>query len=116
RLRPLLAQDRVIVVSDENVAPLYLGTLEKSLDGAGVKHASVILAAGEGTKDFDGLRELTEALLDGAVEVTNPGGTVVLDSPGIGTTIASPTTAPGDPVAWPQDKVGRAVASIAFQQ
>lgn len=55
-------------------------------------------------------------LLDGAVEVTNPGGTVVLDRAGTGTTIASRTTAPGDPVAWPQDKVGRAVASIAFQQ
>lgn len=68
RMRPLLAQDRVIIVSDENVAPLYLGTLEKSLDGAGVEHASVILAPGEGTKDFDGLRELTDALLDARVE------------------------------------------------
>jgi len=54
-------------------------------------------------------------LLDGAVEVTNPGGTVVLDSPGRGTAIASPTATPGDPVAWPQAKVDRAVASIAFQ-
>ena len=68
RMRPLLAQDRVIIVSDENVAPLYLGTLEKSLDQAGVEHASVILPAGEGTKSFDGLRELTDALLAARVE------------------------------------------------
>ena len=68
RMRPLLAQDRVIVVSDENVAPLYLATLEKSLDRAGVEHASVILAPGEGAKGFDGLRELTDALLDARVE------------------------------------------------
>ena len=68
RMQPLLAQDRVIVVSDENVAPLYLATLENSLDGAGVEHACVILPAGEGTKDFDGLRELTDALLDARVE------------------------------------------------
>ena len=68
RMRPLLAQNRVIVVSDENVAPLYLATLEKSLDRAGVEHASVILAPGEGAKCFDGLRELTDALLDARVE------------------------------------------------
>ena len=68
RIRPLLAQDRVIIVSDENVAPLYLGTLEKSLGGAGVEHASVILPAGEGTKNFDGLKTLTDALLDARVE------------------------------------------------
>ena len=54
-------------------------------------------------------------LLDGAVEVTNPGGTVVLDRPGIGTAIASPTTAPDDPVSWPQNKVDRAIATITFQ-
>ena len=68
RMRPLLAQDRVIIVSDETVAPLYLSTLEQSLDKAGVEHASIILAAGEGTKSFDGLRELTGALLDARVE------------------------------------------------
>jgi 3-dehydroquinate synthase len=68
RMLPLLAQDRVIIVSDENVAPLYLGTLEQSLDQAGVEHASVILPAGEGTKSFDGLRKLTDALLNARVE------------------------------------------------
>jgi len=54
-------------------------------------------------------------LLDGAVEVANPGGAVVLDRPRLGTTIASPTSPPSTPVIWPQGKVERAIASIAFQ-
>jgi hypothetical protein len=54
-------------------------------------------------------------LLDGAVEITNAGGSVVLDKPGLGTAITSPTAAPGDPVVWPQGKVDRAIASITFQ-
>ncbi len=54
-------------------------------------------------------------LLDGAVEVANPGGAVVLDRPGLGTTIASPTSPPSTPMIWPQGKVERAIASIAFQ-
>lgn len=54
-------------------------------------------------------------LLEGAVEVANPAGTVTLDEGGEGTNIAGPAQAPGAVTTWPQDKVDRAFATIAFQ-
>ena len=52
RIGPLLAQPRVVVVTDETVARLYLDPLRTALAAAGIGHATVILPAGEGTKDF----------------------------------------------------------------
>ena len=66
--RPLLAEPRVIIVTDENVAPHYLGTVEKSFDAAGVAHGSIVVEAGEQTKDFDHFRDLAERLLDARAE------------------------------------------------
>lgn len=54
-------------------------------------------------------------LLEGAVEVRNAGGATLLDRPGLGTSVADPGTAPGQPTAWPQDKVNRAVATVTFR-
>ena len=67
-MRPLLAQPRVIVVSDENVAPLYMDTLADSLAEAGVAHKAIVLPAGEPTKDFDHLRHLIDGILESRVE------------------------------------------------
>lgn len=53
-------------------------------------------------------------LLEGAVVVTNPSGEVVLDEPGEGVNIAAPGAAPGLVTLWPQDKVARALAAVAF--
>lgn len=53
-------------------------------------------------------------LQEGEVTVTTPTGTVVLDEPGEGTMIIDPNGAPGEPVAWPQDKIDRAVETITF--
>ena len=53
-------------------------------------------------------------LLDGAVTVSNPAGVVVLDQPGEGTNIAGPDSAPGPVTQWPQQKVDRALAAVAF--
>jgi 3-dehydroquinate synthase len=58
----------VAIVTDENVAPLYLDRLQVSLDKAGVRHSAVILPAGEGTKDFRHLENLAESLLERRVE------------------------------------------------
>ncbi len=68
RLRPLLAQPRVAVITDANVAPLYLKDVEASLQRAGIDHISVVLPAGERTKDFAHLQTLTDRLLEARVE------------------------------------------------
>jgi 3-dehydroquinate synthase len=62
--RPLLAAPRVIVVSDANVAPLYGARLAASFEQAGVRVNSVIVPAGEATKDFPAFAELMNRLLD----------------------------------------------------
>jgi hypothetical protein len=54
-------------------------------------------------------------LLEGAVIVTNPAGEAILDAPGEGTNIAAPGAPPGPVTQWPEDKVNRALASVAFQ-
>ena len=65
---PLLAQQRVIVVSDESVASLHLGTLAASLGASGIAHHTVVLPPGEQTKDFAHLRGLCESILSLGVE------------------------------------------------
>lgn len=53
-------------------------------------------------------------LIEGAVSVSNTAGAVVLDQPGEGTNIAGPGAAPGPVTQWPQQKVERALAAVAF--
>jgi hypothetical protein len=53
-------------------------------------------------------------LIEGAVSVANPAGEAVLDAPGEGTNIAGPDSAPGPVTQWPQQKVDRALAAVAF--
>jgi 3-dehydroquinate synthase len=67
-LRPLLAQPRVIVVTDAQVAGLHLDALVASLAGSGIAHHVVVLPPGEQTKDFTHLQELCERILDLRVE------------------------------------------------
>lgn len=52
-------------------------------------------------------------LLDGEIEVRNPGGSVIL-KPNQGTDIADPDQAPEAPGAWSDDKRTRAFATITF--
>jgi 3-dehydroquinate synthase len=63
-----LSRKHVVIVSDQNVARLYLARLEKSLTAAGIRHHAIVLPPGEGTKDFTHLAQLTGSLLDGGVE------------------------------------------------
>ncbi len=67
-MKPVLAQPRVIIVTDDNVAPLYLDALRGALDGEGINHSGIILPAGESTKDFGHFQELTEGLLEAKAE------------------------------------------------
>ena len=54
-------------------------------------------------------------LLEGAVDVANGAGSATLDEPGEGVNFTGPGAAPGAVTQWPQDKVSRALASVAFQ-
>ncbi|MEE8394128.1 MAG: 3-dehydroquinate synthase [Rhodospirillales bacterium] len=67
-MAPLLAQPRTVVVTDANVAPLYLEALETALGEAGIEHAAIVLDPGEGTKDFGHLEDLCGRLLEIKVE------------------------------------------------
>lgn len=80
-IAPFLRQKRVALVTDENVAALYLPRLRAALDQAGIAHQSVILPPGEHTKDFSFLQKLTSDLLDigierGSVVVAFGGGVI----------------------------------------
>lgn len=60
----VLAKPRAVIITDENVAGLHLGTLEAALKGAGIAHASIVLPPGEATKCFDQLESLVARLLE----------------------------------------------------
>jgi len=59
----VLAQPRVFIVTDENVAPLYLNAVTQSLSAEGISHNSIVLPPGERTKDFNHLQHLLESML-----------------------------------------------------
>jgi 3-dehydroquinate synthase len=62
--RPLLAAPRVIIVSDDTVAPLYGARLAASFDKAGVAATSITVPAGESSKEFGAFGRLMNELLD----------------------------------------------------
>ncbi|ANP87422.1 3-dehydroquinate synthase [Rhizobium leguminosarum] len=77
---------KAAVVTDENVAPLYLKALVASLDEAGIVSAEVVLPAGEKTKSFEHLMTACDKVLEARVErndyVIALGGGVIGDLSG----------------------------------
>lgn len=67
-IAPLLAQPRTMIVSDTNVAPLYLARVEQSLDQHGITHESFVVPAGEESKSFTQFEQLLEQILGARVE------------------------------------------------
>lgn len=67
-MAPVLRRPRVFVVTDDNVAPLYLARLLGSLEAAGIAHDEAVLPAGEHTKSFAHLESLLDAMLDARCE------------------------------------------------
>ncbi|HEC90906.1 MAG TPA: iron-containing alcohol dehydrogenase, partial [Alphaproteobacteria bacterium] len=67
-LAPVLARPRVVIVSDQTVADLYLARLQSALEDAAISHRAIILAAGEQTKNFIHLENLTGRLLELKIE------------------------------------------------
>ncbi|ASR08900.1 3-dehydroquinate synthase [Rhizobium leguminosarum bv. viciae] len=77
---------KAAVITDENVAPLYLKALVASLDEAGIASAAVVLPAGEKTKSFEHLMTACDKVLEARVErndyVIALGGGVIGDLSG----------------------------------
>jgi 3-dehydroquinate synthase len=67
-LLPLAGPTGVFIVTDERVASLHLPMLAASLQRAGIAQSSVVLPAGEQTKDFAHVAELAEKLLARRIE------------------------------------------------
>src|SRR5690606_22699403 len=61
-LVPHIRSDQVMVVTDENVGPLYLNTLMQSLGGRQCR--SIVLPAGEDQKSLGTIEKITTALLE----------------------------------------------------
>ena len=61
---PLIKGKSVIIISDRSVARFYLHRLCNALEDAGIRHRSVIVQPGEGTKSLASFGELMEALLE----------------------------------------------------
>ncbi|MCK4939551.1 MAG: 3-dehydroquinate synthase [Rhodospirillaceae bacterium] len=79
----VIPQPRVVVVTDENVAPHYLGPIMASLKNANIDATAITLPAGEESKSFAMLEELSESLLELKIERTTTlialGGGVIGD-------------------------------------
>ena len=88
---PVMNGRRAFVVTDDNVAPLYLPRLKAALEAAGIAHAEAVLPAGEGTKDFRHLEVLLDAMLAARCErstmVVALGGGVIGDLTGFAASV-----------------------------
>jgi 3-dehydroquinate synthase len=62
--RPLLARPKVVIVTDETVAPLYGTRAFNAFKSAGIDAALVVVPAGESSKEFGTFGQLMNALLD----------------------------------------------------
>ncbi|WP_461214666.1 3-dehydroquinate synthase [Lacticaseibacillus sp. GG6-2] len=58
------AKRRVMIVSDTNVAPLYLAAARAQLEQAGFTVASTVIAAGEASKTLAGAQQVYAALIE----------------------------------------------------
>jgi 3-dehydroquinate synthase len=67
-LKPVLRSPRVAILTDENVAPLHLERLTKSLDEVGIDHISIVLPAGESSKSLATYEKVIDQLLDTKIQ------------------------------------------------
>ncbi len=74
------------IVTDENVARLHLATLQKSLDDAGLRHTTIVVAPGEGSKSLATYGRVCDDVLAAKIErrdlIVAFGGGVVGDLAG----------------------------------
>ena len=87
-----LGPTRAIIVTDDTVGPLYADKLQASLDAAGIGSTCLSVPAGEASKSWSCLGDLTERVLAQRIERRTPiialGGGVVGDLAGFVAAIA----------------------------
>jgi shikimate kinase / 3-dehydroquinate synthase len=85
-IRRLAPRASCAIVTDENVARLFLPALERALDDALIRHSSVIISAGEKSKSFEVYAGVCDSLLGARLErgdvVIALGGGVIGDLAG----------------------------------
>ncbi|MCF6198064.1 MAG: 3-dehydroquinate synthase [Hyphomicrobiaceae bacterium] len=90
-IKDRLGQRKCAIITDENIAPLHLGKLQKSLEQAGLSHDVLILPPGEATKNFTPFANACETLLQMQIErgdlIIAFGGGVVGDFAGFAASI-----------------------------
>ena len=67
-MAPILRSPRVIVVSDNNVAPLHLHALMRALSNADISADAIVLPAGEQTKDIAHFGKLMDEILGRGID------------------------------------------------
>lgn len=91
RIATLAPGTRAVIVSDANVAPLYLDRMQASLSAAGIESFAAVLPAGEASKSWHGVETVTNAILEGRLErddlVIALGGGVIGDLAGFAAAI-----------------------------
>ena len=90
-IAPVVKRPKVFILSDDNVAPHYLGPLQASLDRGGITHDHLVLPAGEATKDVAHLDQVLKAMLDAKLERSSTlialGGGVIGDLGGFAASV-----------------------------
>ncbi len=90
-MTPVLTQKRVFVVTDSNVAPLYLDGFARALAQADIRVDHAIIPAGEASKDFAHLSRLLDAMLAAKCErgtmIVALGGGVIGDLTGFAASV-----------------------------
>ncbi|WP_062762563.1 3-dehydroquinate synthase [Falsirhodobacter sp. alg1] len=90
-IAPLLRRQRVVIVTDDNVARNQLPRLQAGLEAQGIAHETLILPHGESTKSWPEFTRTVEWLLDRKVErrdvVIALGGGVIGDLVGFAASV-----------------------------
>lgn len=85
-IRGLVPRAACAIITDENVAKLHLPALEQALDLASIRHSSVIVPSGEGSKSFEEYARVCNALISAKLErgdiIVALGGGVIGDLAG----------------------------------
>ncbi|MDE8347995.1 MAG: 3-dehydroquinate synthase [Acidocella sp.] len=85
-MHKLLAQPRVIIISDASVAALHLPTLQASLERVAISHDSIIVKPGEASKSIENwafvVNELLSRKVDRDTTIVALGGGVIGDLAG----------------------------------
>ncbi|EFO33363.1 3-dehydroquinate synthase [Roseibium sp. TrichSKD4] len=86
KIAAMMPKARAAIITDEAVARLHLGTLQASLDAAGVGHSAITVPSGESSKSYTQFERVCDAVLEARLErgdvIIALGGGVVGDLSG----------------------------------